>query len=156
MSLRAHLKTTATSVSPVDVNAQAHKPENEERRRPRSRAPRSSVQRKPARRSASGSKDDSDDDGGDGGDDGGDDPDPPGDRIIVGGRCLVGHDGLRALGLTYTRVRIWQLMQKGAFPKSVTFGGRRPYWILSEVEKWIDDRFNSRFAEPDQHTNKAA
>lgn len=74
----------------------------------------------------------------------------------MGGRCLINYGGLRALGLSYTRVRIWQLMKKGGFPKSVTFGGQRPYWVLSEVEKWIDDRFNARFAEPDQHNNEAA
>jgi prophage regulatory protein len=97
-----------------------------------------------------------DDGGGDASHDGTDDPDAPSDRIVVGGRCLINYGGLRALGLSYTRVRIWQLMKKGGFPKSVTFGGQRPYWVLSEVEKWIDDRFNARFAEPDQHNNEAA
>jgi predicted DNA-binding transcriptional regulator AlpA len=165
MSLLTELKSTAAHISPVDINTQANNnaQANKEKRRAQPRAPRPSARRKPARRAASRDRVDSgdDDDGGGDpdGDDGGGDGAPniaPGNRTVVGGRVLIDHDGLRDLGLTYTRVRIWQMMKVNAFPRSVSFGRQKPYWVLAEIQQWIDDRFAARFARPDQHDHKAA
>jgi predicted DNA-binding transcriptional regulator AlpA len=154
--LEAQLKRTTAPVKPVSLDCQSDKPETQ-RKRPRAPRPR----RTSADRAASSDPDagsNSGDDDGEGGDDDGDgdpDPAPPRGQTIVGGRVLVDYEGLRELGLTYTKVRIWQLMRIGGFPKSVSFGRQKPFWVLAEVEAWIEARFNARFAGTDQQNHAA-
>ncbi len=39
---------------------------------------------------------------------------------------------------------IYRLIKKGEFPKQIKLSERSSGWILSEVEKWLDDKANAR------------
>lgn len=141
--LQANLKRSTASAPSVYPDAQGEKPEAKQPPQVRARRPSGgSLPPRAVPRDRSGSDEDSRANS---------DTDALRNRIVVGSRVLVDHEGLRQLGLSYTRVRIWQLMREGAFPKSISFGRQKPYWVLSEVEAWIEARFNARLADTDQH-----
>lgn len=41
---------------------------------------------------------------------------------------------------TYSRTRIYELVNQGAFPRPVRLGGRAVAWLESEVVAWMDGR----------------
>jgi predicted DNA-binding transcriptional regulator AlpA len=51
---------------------------------------------------------------------------------------LLNRDGLRELGITYSRSQLWRLMAKGAFPQAVRVGPNRIAWRRSEIISWIN------------------
>ena len=39
---------------------------------------------------------------------------------------------------------IYRLIKKGEFPKQIKLSERSSGWLLSEVNKWLDDKANAR------------
>ncbi len=50
---------------------------------------------------------------------------------------LIDHDGLRALGLKYSKWTLKRWENQGMFPKRYRINGGRAHWRLSEIEKWM-------------------
>jgi prophage regulatory protein len=47
-----------------------------------------------------------------------------------------------ATGLS--RSRIYQYINEGRFPSSVSLGGRSVAWVESEIDKWIENTIGQR------------
>jgi len=39
---------------------------------------------------------------------------------------------------------IYRLIKKGKFPKQIKLSERSSGWLLSEINKWLDDKANAR------------
>ena len=48
------------------------------------------------------------------------------------------HEVCRAIGCQKTR--FYEMIKKGEFPKPIRLGSRSVAWLLSDVQKYIDDR----------------
>ena len=49
-------------------------------------------------------------------------------------------------GIPYSPQHIQRLEHAGQFPKRIKLGRNRVAWLMSEVEKWIDERLAQRDA----------
>ena len=49
-------------------------------------------------------------------------------------------------GITYTRRHLYTLESENKFPKRVPLGENRVGWLESEIDRWIQDRADSRAA----------
>lgn len=59
------------------------------------------------------------------------------------GKEVVNWKGLKAIGIPYSRVHIWRLMECGKFPQAFKLGEFRnspPVWRLSEIFDWLDSK----------------
>jgi predicted DNA-binding transcriptional regulator AlpA len=51
---------------------------------------------------------------------------------------LVRFSDLQAMGVFYSESRLRQLEKLGRFPKRKMLSPRKPVWLRSEVENWIN------------------
>jgi predicted DNA-binding transcriptional regulator AlpA len=59
---------------------------------------------------------------------------PPLDADDTSEKLLLKYEVIGQIGLSY--VSIWEMMQRGEFPRARTAGGR-PVWLQSEIHTWI-------------------
>lgn len=57
---------------------------------------------------------------------------------------LIGHEGLKARGIDYSRSHLWRLEAAGRFPKRVHVGSGRVAWIQHEVDNYLSDLASAR------------
>lgn len=43
-----------------------------------------------------------------------------------------------------SRSRIYVMMKKGTFPRTVSLGARSVAWLESEIDDWVQQRFDDR------------
>lgn len=66
-----------------------------------------------------------------------------GEMVMKLKKMLVDHAGLNEMGITYSRMQLWRMMQRGDFPHSVKLSRRKnakAYWVYEEVVEWIEDQ----------------
>ena len=66
---------------------------------------------------------------------------------MMTGKEVVNWKALKSLGIPYSRVHIWRLMEEGEFPRSFKLGKHHnspPVWFLCEIIDWIEDRAKTR------------
>ncbi len=59
-------------------------------------------------------------------------------------QTLVPYDGLKAKGITFSKMHIWRLEKARKFPMHVQVSAQRIAWVESEIDQWIDDRIAAR------------
>jgi prophage regulatory protein len=57
---------------------------------------------------------------------------------------LLAFEDLRPRGIKYSKVNIWRLEKRGAFPKRVAIGPGRHAWVEQEIDDWIRSRIAQR------------
>jgi prophage regulatory protein len=58
---------------------------------------------------------------------------------------LIDYDGLKAKGISYSRVHLWRLVKAGYFPKPIKLGdGARNAWVEEEIDALIAERMAAR------------
>ncbi|WP_431301333.1 helix-turn-helix transcriptional regulator [Tabrizicola sp. BL-A-41-H6] len=53
---------------------------------------------------------------------------------------LTDYEGLRQIGITFSREQLRRLELTGKFPLRYQLGAKRRAWRLSEIEAWIASR----------------
>ena len=51
---------------------------------------------------------------------------------------------LKSRGITFSRVHVRFLVNRGRFPKPVRLGNKENSWIETEIEDWIAERIKAR------------
>lgn len=59
---------------------------------------------------------------------------------------LIDYEGLRAKGITLSRVQLWRNERDGKFPKRVRMSAARHAWVESEIDDFIAARIAARDA----------
>jgi prophage regulatory protein len=67
---------------------------------------------------------------------------------------LLDDDGLKAKGVTYTKVHLWRLVKAGKFPPPIKIGNGRNAWVDHEIDQWIAERIAERDATSPPQTQK--
>lgn len=57
---------------------------------------------------------------------------------------VLSFSDLTARGIPYSRVWIYKLMERGEFPKPTKIGARRVVWSETEIDAWLQSRFDAR------------
>jgi predicted DNA-binding transcriptional regulator AlpA len=55
-------------------------------------------------------------------------------------KILIDYEGLRRIGIKYSREHLRRLELTGRFPLRYQIGDLRRAWLLSEIEAWIASR----------------
>ena len=63
-------------------------------------------------------------------------------RIEAGGRILRLPEVMNRVGLC--RASIYQHMNQGSFPKTISLGARAVGWVESEIDAWVQERIQGR------------
>lgn len=59
---------------------------------------------------------------------------------------LLDYAGLKARGITLSRVQLWRNERAGKFPRRVTLSAQRIAWVESEIDEFIEARIAARDA----------
>jgi prophage regulatory protein len=57
---------------------------------------------------------------------------------------LLDHNGLRELGITYSKTQLWRLQKAGKFPVPVKLSSQRNAYVESEVIEWMEAQVAAR------------
>lgn len=65
---------------------------------------------------------------------------------MMSDRLLLNLAGIQARGIPFSRQHIHRLIRQGRFPKPVKLGYSTNAWLVSDIDRWIEERVAEREA----------